>query len=92
MEGFKYGTIQKWVCNIAQPIRIFKKIRRLEVADALRFATELGDLRENAEYDAACQDYQDVEREIYKLEQELKNVKIISKVDTTMVTIDVQLY
>lgn len=73
--------------SLLNRLEYLKKVRRLEIAEALRFAVELGDLRENAEYDAACQDYQDVEREIYKLEQELKNVKIISKVDTSTVTV-----
>ena len=73
--------------SLLNRLEYLKKVRRIEIADALRFATELGDLRENAEYDAACQDYQDVEREIYQLEQELKNVKVVSKVDTNIVTI-----
>ncbi len=64
-----------------------KSVIRVEIADRLRFAVELGDLRENAEYDAATEDYERVEREIYLLEKEIEDVQVITKVESDVVTI-----
>lgn len=63
--------------SLRERLGYLKRIRRVEIADALRFAVELGDLRENAEYDAAVDDYQRVEREIYLLEKEIENASIV---------------
>jgi len=64
--------------SLVKRLDFLKRIRRVEIADALRFATELGDLRENAEYDAAVDDYERVEREIYLLEKEINNASIVN--------------
>lgn len=68
-------------------LQYLKCVRRVEIAETLRYATELGDLRENAEYDAATDDYERVEREIYLLEKEIEDVEIITKVDNNFVMI-----
>lgn len=68
--------------SLVKRLEFLKRIRRVEIADALRFATELGDLRENAEYDAAVDDYERVEREIYLLEKEIGEAFIVSSSDS----------
>lgn len=65
--------------SLIKRLDYLKRIRRAEVADELRFAVELGDLRENSEYDAAVEEYQWMEREIYLLEKEIENVCVIEK-------------
>ena len=64
-----------------------KCIRRVEIADALKFAVSLGDLRENAEYDAATEEYERVEREIYLLEKEIQNVEIVTKAENDSIIV-----
>ena len=73
--------------SLLERLNYLKRIRRVEIAEALRFATELGDLRENAEYDAAVDDYQRMEREIYLLEKEIKDVELITQVDNSYIMI-----
>jgi len=53
------------------------KVRRLEVAEQLKAARELGDLSENAEYDAAKDEQAAIEGEIKKIEDGLHSVRII---------------
>ena len=60
---------------------------REDVAKKLQHARELGDLSENAEYDAAKQEESQVAQEIKELEERLKNAKIIEKSGTNRVSI-----
>lgn len=73
--------------SLKKRLDYLKRIRRVEIAEVLRFATELGDLRENAEYDAATHDYERVEREIYLLEKEIQDAIIINSTDNDIVMI-----
>ena len=73
--------------SLKKRLDYLKRIRRVEIAEVLRFATELGDLRENAEYDAAIDDYERVEREIYLLEKEIRDAIIINSTDNDVVMI-----
>ena len=73
--------------TLLKRLQYLKCVRRVEIAETLRYATELGDLRENAEYDAATDDYKRVEREIYLLEKEIEDVEIITKVDNNYIMI-----
>ena len=73
--------------TLLKRLQYLKCVRRVEIAETLRYATELGDLRENAEYDAATDDYERVEREIYLLEKEIEDVEIITKVDNDYIMI-----
>lgn len=52
---------------------------REDVAKKLQHARELGDLSENAEYDAAKQEESQVASEIKELEERIKNAVIIEK-------------
>ena len=53
------------------------KVRRIEVAEHLKFARELGDLSENAEYDAAKEEEAAVAAEIKQIDEQLHNARII---------------
>lgn len=55
-----------------------KSEKRLEVAQKIKEALSFGDLSENSEYDAAKNEQAQVEEKIVKLENMLKNVKVIS--------------
>lgn len=61
--------------------------KRPEVISALKDARALGDLSENAEYDAARQEQAIVEGRIAELEVMIENAVIIEKVDTDCVGI-----
>ncbi|MGN0743970.1 MAG: transcription elongation factor GreA [Christensenellales bacterium] len=60
---------------------------RGDVAQKLQHARELGDLSENAEYDAAKQEESQVASEIKELEERIKNAVIIEKSGTHKVSI-----
>lgn len=63
--------------NIKRPLNI----------KAIKEARALGDLSENAEYDAARNEQAELESRIQKLEQILENVSIIENVDNSKVSI-----
>lgn len=54
-----------------------KSVGRIEAAEAIRTASEQGDLSENAEYDAAKEAQAHLERRIFELEDLLKNCEIV---------------
>lgn len=62
-------------------------IRRPENIIAIKEARSLGDLSENAEYDAARNEQAEIEGRIKQLEKMLENVSIIADVDTDTVSI-----
>lgn len=62
-------------------------IKRPEVINALKEARALGDLSENAEYDAARNEQAQIEGRIKQLEKMLENVSIITDVSTDTVSI-----
>ena len=64
-----------------------KNVRRPEVIKALKEARALGDLSENAEYDAARNEQAELEGRIQKIEQIMENVSIIENVDNSKVSI-----
>ena len=55
--------------------------RRREIADAIKVAREMGDLSENAEYDAAKDEQRDNEARIEEIENILKTVEVIDETD-----------
>ena len=67
-----------------------KNIKRPENIQALKEARALGDLSENAEYDAARNEQAVIEGRIQELEAMLENVVVIKKVDTKKVSIGVK--
>lgn len=60
---------------------------RGDVAKKLQHARELGDLSENAEYDAAKQEESQVAAEIKDLEERIKNAVVVEKGGTHKVSI-----
>ena len=62
-------------------------VRRPENVQAIKEARSLGDLSENAEYDAARNEQAQIEARIKQLEKMLENVSIISEVTTDKVGI-----
>ena len=62
-------------------------IKRPENVQAIKEARSLGDLSENAEYDAARNEQAQIEARIKQIEKMLENVSIISDVNTDTVGI-----
>lgn len=62
-------------------------VRRPENITAIKEARALGDLSENADYDAARNEQAELEGRIKKLEKMLENVEIIEKIETDKVSI-----
>ena len=62
-------------------------VRRPENVQAIKEARSLGDLSENAEYDAARNEQAQIEARITQLEKMLENVSIIEDVNTDTVGI-----
>ena len=58
-----------------------KSIHRREVNDRIRQAKEFGDLSENAEYEDAKQEQAFIEGRILKLEQMIRNARLIDESD-----------
>lgn len=62
-------------------------VRRKEVAEKLQKARELGDISENAAYDAARDDQAFVEGRIAELDNLLKNVEVVEGEKASMVQV-----
>jgi transcription elongation factor GreA len=56
-------------------------VKRKEVSEKIKAALAFGDISENSEYDEAKNEQADIERRILKVENMLKNVKIIETSD-----------
>ena len=65
--------------ELEQELNDLKNVRRPLVIKALKEARALGDLSENADYDAARNEQAQVEGRILELEKIMENVEIISK-------------
>ena len=63
--------------------------RRKDVAQKIKEARELGDLSENAEYDAAKDEQREIEARIEEIDNILKNVEVVDEdeVDLSKVSI-----
>ena len=73
--------------EIEEELSHLKEIKRPEVIKALKDARALGDLSENADYDAARNEQAQVEGRIKELEQLLEKAELIEKKDTDKVTL-----
>ena len=67
--------------KLKQEIEHLATDKRREVADRIRVAREFGDIAENAEYDDAKNEQALLEHRIAKLEEQLRNAKVITKKD-----------
>ena len=73
--------------SIDDELNYLKTEERPEVINALKEARALGDLSENAEYDAARAEQATVEAKIVELEQMIEHAVIIKEVKTDKVSI-----
>ena len=73
--------------QMKQELEDLIQVKRPEVIKALKEARALGDLSENAEYDAARQEQAQTEARIKELEAMIEHAVIIENVDTDEVSI-----
>ena len=71
--------------EIEEELNHLKDVKRPEVIKALKEARALGDLSENADYDAARNEQAQIEGRILELEKILETAEIIEKQDTDKV-------
>ena len=75
--------------KVKQELDHLKSVRRREVADELKRASEVGGTVDNAEYDEAKRDQATIEGRIYDLELTLSNAEVIPDHDTPSETVTV---
>ena len=73
--------------DIKKELEYLQTEKRPEVIEALKEARALGDLSENAEYDAARSEQAEVENRISVLTNMLNNIVVIEDADTDKVSI-----
>ena len=73
--------------EIEEELNHLKEVKRPEVIKALKDARALGDLSENAEYDAARQEQAQTEARIKELEAMIEKAIVIENVNTEEVSI-----
>ena len=78
---------QEGLDNLKKELDDLINVRRPENVQAIKEARALGDLSENAEYDAARNEQAVIEARIKQLEKMLENVSIISAVSPDSVSI-----
>lgn len=71
--------------NLKEELKELIDVKRLEVANRIKAAREMGDISENAEYDAAREEQSFVEGRIAELEEILKTAKVSNMVDKSKV-------
>ena len=88
MSAFTYYT-KDALEQLKNDLQKLKAVERPAASKAIAEAREKGDLRENAEYDAAKEAQGHLEAKIQKLESELVNARIIDQgdIDTSKVSI-----
>ena len=73
--------------EIKEELNYLINVRRPENITAIKEARALGDLSENADYDAARNEQAELEARIKKLEGILENVTIIEEVDSDHISV-----
>ena len=71
--------------EIEEELNHLKEVKRPEIIKALKDARALGDLSENADYDAARNEQAQIEGRILELEKILETAELIEKTDTDKV-------
>lgn len=69
-----YAGLKKY----EEELHNLKVVRRQEVAEKIKVAREMGDLSENADYDAAKEEQTEIEVRIAQLETLLKNAEVVT--------------
>ncbi len=67
--------------KLEEELKYLKTYKRREIAEALEVARAKGDLKENAEYDAAKDEQAHLEKRLYELENTLADARIIDSED-----------
>lgn len=86
MTNAVYMT-QSGLDDMKKELEYLKNVKRPEVIEALKEARALGDLSENAEYDAARNEQAQVESKIQELEVLIENAQVIEASETDTVQI-----
>ena len=73
--------------KLEEELSYLKNVKRKEVTEAIRIALGFGDLSENSEYDEAKTEQGKVENRIAELEEMLKNVIVVSEINTDAVSV-----
>jgi transcription elongation factor GreA len=71
--------------KLEEELNYLKNVKRKEVTEAIGIAKGFGDLSENSEYDEAKTEQAKVESRIAELEEMLKNIVVVSEVQTDVV-------
>ena len=86
MEEKEYYLTEQGLDDLKKELEELKTVKRPEVIQALKEARALGDLSENAEYDAARSEQAEVEGRIAQLEVMIEKAKIIEKNESDTVS------
>src|ERR1700750_2701523 len=88
MSGFTYYT-KDALDQLKAELQKMKTVERQAASKAIAEAREKGDLRENAEYDAAKEAQGLLEAKIQRLEGELVNARVMEEgsIDTSKVSV-----
>lgn len=78
---------EEGLANMKKELDILKQEKRPEVIEALKEARALGDLSENAEYDAARNAQAELENKILTLEKMVERAVVIEEKGTDVVSI-----
>ena len=87
MKDEKVYLTDEGFIELQEELSDLKDFKRPQVIKALKEARALGDLSENADYDAARSEQAQVEGRIQELEKILENAIIIEKKDTDSVSL-----
>ncbi|MDO5568617.1 MAG: transcription elongation factor GreA [bacterium] len=79
MSNTKVYLTNEGFLEIEEELNYLKEVKRPEIINALQEARAMGDLSENADYDAARDEQAQVESRIAELEAVLDNAEIICK-------------
>ena len=89
MSDTKVYLTSEGFLEIEQELNELKNVKRPEIIKALKDARALGDLSENAEYDAARAEQAQIEGRILELEKIMENAEIIENKKTDTVDLGV---
>ena len=89
MPNKKIFLTSEGYLELETELKDLKLNKGAEVTQALKEARALGDLSENAEYDAAKDEQRDIETRIEEIEKILKNVEVVDEDEVDLDKINV---
>ena len=75
----KIFVTQEGLVKLQEELKYLKEVKRVEIAEKLKEAISFWDLSENSEYEDARNEQAAVEKRILDLENDLKNVEVITE-------------